>query len=232
MSARFLSYIVSPSELSEALEAQKSRQPAGDEPRIIPLSAEWYLPNVPRTGYEEFTKCRIPGARFFDVDAVKDPDSPYPHMLPSGEVFAKHMSKLGIRRGDTIVVYDGPHIGIFSAPRAAWTFRIFGHENVHVLNNFKLWVEEGLPTESGERKKDWEETNYPVVQPNKGMVVDYEEMLQLVDEGARDGVEIMDARPVGRFWGEEPEPRPEISSGHAPGGSTIACTARAVKVGD
>lgn len=218
MPLRQLNYIVSPAELSEALEQQKANPPGKDEARIVPLSAEWYLPNVPRNGYEEFTKCRIPGARFFDVDAIKDPDSPYPHMLPSGEIFADHMSRLGIKRDDTVVLYDGPHIGIFSAPRAAWTFRVFGHEKVHVLNNFKLWVEQGLPTEGGEERKDWEKTSYPVVQANKSLVVDFEQMLGLVDEGARDGVEILDARPVGRFWGEEPEPRPEISSGHAPGG--------------
>ena len=71
-------------------------------PRTIPISAEWFLPNDGRSGYEEFLKLRIPGARFFDLDKIKDPDSPYPHMAPTSEVFSKAMKELGIQREDTV----------------------------------------------------------------------------------------------------------------------------------
>lgn len=219
MSSTELPFVITPTELSTFLAAQQSHPDPNH--RIIPISAEWYLPNDSRKGYEEFKKRHIPESRFFDVDAVKDTSSPYPHMLPDSATFSKACSDLGLKKTDTLVFYDSPHIGIFSAPRAAWTFKLFGHQKVHLLNNFKLWVEAGLPTLAGEPLlgKDWEKTEYGSCQLNTNRVVQYEEMLKLVDAGERDKVEIMDARPVGRFWGEDPEPRKEISSGHAPGKS-------------
>lgn len=214
MTRSFSSFTITPTELAAELQ-----NPARSS-RIIPVSAEWYLPNDPRNGYEEYTKARIPGARFFDLDAIKDPHSPYPHMLPDGETFAKAMGELGIARDDTVVVYDSPHVGIFSGPRAAWTFRVFGHVKVHLLNNFKVWVEKGFPVESGEVER-WEETNYPVVQPDRSIVVDFEEMVKRAQEGKKDGLVIVDARPKGRFDGKDPEPRPGLPSGHIPGSISI-----------
>ncbi|KAF8245200.1 Rhodanese-like protein [Wilcoxina mikolae CBS 423.85] len=213
-SRRLSSFIVTPSELATALE-----KPNGSS-RVVPVSAEWYLPNDPRKGYEQYLALRIPHARFFDLDTIKDEDSPYPHMLPNGEVFAKAMGELGIRREDTIVVYDSPHIGIFSAPRAAWTFKVFGHDKVHVLNNFKLWKEQGLPRESGGIKA-WDKTSYPVVKPDMSVVVGFEEMVKHAEDSIRERVEIIDARPGGRFCGTDPEPRPGLPSGHIPGSISI-----------
>lgn len=196
--------IVAPTELAAALSA------GGGSSRIIPVSAEWYLPNDSRRGRDEFARQRIPQARFFDLDAVKDEQSPYPHMLPSAAGFARAMDRLRIARTDTVVLYDSPHVGLFSAPRAAWTFQVFGHPRVHVLDNFKLWTELGLPTESGETGEPGETgSGYPVVEPNTGLVVGFGEMVRLAELGpARAGVEIIDGRPGGRFRGTDPEPRP------------------------
>lgn len=218
MSPLLKSFIVSPSELRSALDAQ---QPHGPGPRIIPLSAEWYLPNDPRKGSEEFTKLRIPGARFFDIDVVKDENSPYPHMLPTAETFASSLNELGIREEDTVVLYDSPHIGIFSAPRAAWTFKVFKHERVHLLNNFKLWVEQGFETENGKVERSWEAVANPhVKEADKSLVANFEDVVELA-RGKSNGVEILDARPAARWSGKAPEPRPEISSGHVPGSDEI-----------
>ena len=211
--------IVGPTELAAALSASSSKAAAaGSSGRIIPVSAEWYLPNDGRSGRDEFARRRIPQARFFDLDAVKDEQSPYPHMLPSGAGFARAMDRLGIGRADAVVLYDSPHTGLFSAPRAAWTFRVFGHPRVHVLDNFKLWTELGLPTEtaeleaseaSGAGEASEAATKYPVVEPDTGLVVGFDEMVRLAELGpAREGVEIIDARPGGRFRGTDPEPRP------------------------
>lgn len=200
MSRSLSSYIVTPRELSEAL----SKSDDGPS-RIIPVSAEWYLPNDPRNGYAEFKKAHIPNARFFDLDAIKDHDSPYPHMVPTSETFTKAMSEMGIRRNDTIVVYDSPHVGIFSAPRAAWTFRLFGHPRVHLLNNFKLWIQEGFPVASGVEEK-FASTEYPVTERDNEMVAGFDEMKGIAENGAM-GIDVLDARPLGRFLGLDPEPR-------------------------
>ena len=72
--------LLSASELKSAIDS-------GSRPVI--LDCTWLMPNVPRNPREEFQKARIPGARFFDLDEVIDKSSPYPHMLPSPDVFAK-----------------------------------------------------------------------------------------------------------------------------------------------
>lgn len=215
-------YLVSPAELDAALKKNISSK-LSTAPKIVPLCASWFLPNDGRNGKETFLAERIPRARFFDLDAVKDPDSPYPHMLPSAEDFAVAMRKLGIRRHDSVVVYDTKELGIFSAPRVGWTLQAFGHSNVHVLNNFRKWVEEGYPTESGEPGAV-DEVDYPVPALDKTKVVAFEEVREIANEQGLEGaedVQILDARSLGRWKGTDPEPRE---------GEYIDCDARRICV--
>jgi len=220
----FSSYLVTPSELQEALKKNPPSSISTD-PRVIPLCAAWFLPDDAegRTGLDAFRKQRIPKARFFDVDKVVDKRSPYPHMLPSAKDFAAAMSELGIRKEDTVVVYDTKELGIFSAPRVGWTLRTFGHHSVHVLNNFRLWVDQGLPTESGEMYSV-ECCAYPIPELEAAKVAAFEDVREVaVDhnkEGA-EGIQILDARSPGRFTGEKAEPREGLSSGHMPGAINI-----------
>lgn len=205
------SYLVTPAELSDALQKNVGSR-LSTAPRVIPLCGTWFLPNDPekRTGWQTFKACRIPKARFFDLDAVKDQQSPYPHMLPSSEDFAKAMGQLGIRRDDSVVVYDSKEQGIFSAPRVAWTLKVFGHQNVHILNNFKQWVEEGYTTEWGEPEK-LEPVDYPVPELDRSKVVDFEHVKEIAKRQGESGkadIQILDARSKGRWEGKEPEPRP------------------------
>ncbi|KAK8122090.1 thiosulfate sulfurtransferase [Apiospora sp. TS-2023a] len=217
------SYIVTPKELAEALK-KSPPSPISPEPRVIPLCAAWFLPNDERKGIQVFVEKRIPKAKFFDLDKVIDKRSPYPHMLPSAKDFAAAMSELGIRKDDTVVVYDTKELGIFSAPRVGWTLKAFGHAKVHILNNFKLWVDEGHPTESGELYSV-ECSAYPIPKSDpEDKVASFEEVREVAldynKEGA-EGVQILDARPEGRFNGTAPEPREGLSSGHMPGAINI-----------
>lgn len=144
-------------------------------------------------------------------------------MLPSASVFADGMRKLGIRRDDSIVVYDDQSQGIFSAPRVAWTLRVFGHEGVHILNNYKLWVQEGFPVEQGEQAS-FDPSQYPEPQIDTSKVADFNEVREIAKdynkEGA-EGVQVLDARSLGRWKGTDPEPRPGLSSGHIPGSISV-----------
>ncbi|KAH7179654.1 Rhodanese-like domain-containing protein [Fusarium flagelliforme] len=216
------SYLVSPQELHEALKKNPPSSISTD-PRVIPLCASWFLPNDGRSGIETFREQRIPKARFFDLDKHIDKRSPYPHMLPNAKTFAAAMSGLGIRKEDTVVVYDSKELGIFSAPRVGWTLKVFGHHKVHVLNNFKLWVEQGLPTESGEIYTV-ECRPYQIPAMDENRVASFEQMKEIAQdhnkEGA-EGVQVIDARPNNRFTGEAPEPREGLSSGHMPGSINI-----------
>ncbi|KAM3513027.1 hypothetical protein MY11210_003332 [Beauveria gryllotalpidicola] len=218
----FSSYLVNPKELNEALQKNPPSS-INTDARVIPLCASWFLPNDERTGIQVFREQRIPKARFFDLDRVIDKRSPYPHMLPTAKGFAGAMSELGIRKEDVVVVYDSKELGIFSAPRVGWTLKIFGHQNVHILNNFKLWVQEGYPTESGELYSV-ECCPYPIPELDESKVASFEQIKEVAEDYNKEGsegVQILDARPNGRFTGQAPEPREGLPSGHMPGSISL-----------
>ena len=146
-------------------------------------------------------------------------------MLPTAEDFAKAMENIGIRKDDEVVVYDSKELGIFSAPRVGWTLRVFGHPSVHLLNNFRLWVEQGYPTETGDVEAIVEEkAKYPIPSINPGMVVKFAELKDIAKDYGKegsDGIQILDARSKGRWAGTDPEPRSGLSSGHIPGSLSV-----------
>lgn len=178
------------------------------------VDASWYLPAQNRDAKAEFAAGHIPGAVYFDIDAIADQKTDLPHMLPDAPAFAKAVGALGLSDTDTIIVYDG--LGLFSAPRVWWTLRVFGAKDVRLLNGgFPAWLRAGLATESG-----WPDPN-PAhfdarLDPN--VTVDYATVLGLLDNNA---ASIVDARPAPRFAGEAPEPRPGLKSGHMPGSRNV-----------
>ena len=218
-------YLVTPNQLAHAIVDAKASK---DDSRLVPLSAAWFLPNDPegRTGLESFKKKHIADSRFFDIDVIKDETAPYPHMLPTAETFAKAMGDMGIRKTDTVVVYDTEELGIISAPRVAWTLSIFGHRKVHVLNNFRLWCKDGHMTVSGD-PKEFPKEEYEMPQTDNlplPEVATFEYMKGVVLAGGRQQpghAVTVDARPHGRWAGLDPEPRPGLESGHMPGATSI-----------
>ncbi|KAK9322439.1 Rhodanese-like domain-containing protein [Lipomyces orientalis] len=191
---------------------------------VIPLDATWYLPNARQNGKEEFLLERIPGARFFDIDEVKDASSPYPHMLPSTEVFNKAMSDLGITREDTLVVYDKQ--GNFSAPRLLWTLKIFQHPSIFILDNYLVYKKEGYDidtkTLSAVEEAIPEQSAYESPGEIEDRVVTYSDLRQVIVEPLfRKKFNIIDARPYARWTGDAPEPRPGLPSGHLPDSISI-----------
>src|SRR3954447_23749881 len=117
-------------------------------PDVVVLDGSYYLATMKRDAEAEYLAGHIPGAVRFDIDKVADRTVPLPHMIPSAEQFAAAVGALGIGTTDTIVVYDG--IGLFSAARVWWTFRLFGAPNVFILEGgLPKWRAEGRPLESG-----------------------------------------------------------------------------------
>lgn len=219
----FSNYLVTPREFMQEFVNSIPLLSGRPEPesRIVPVCAAWFMPNDPhkRTGMQVYKEAHIPQARFFDIDYIKDDDSPYPHMLPSTHKYSSCCHHMGIKENDTLVVYDTAELGIFSAPRVAFTFRAFGHTgSVHVLNNFREYVRQGFPTVSGHPQKHMEAAGKhdyaakPKFKP--GGIARYGYMQKLAD-GEGDAVAI-DARSKGRFDGTADEPRPGLQSGHMP----------------
>jgi thiosulfate/3-mercaptopyruvate sulfurtransferase len=185
------------------------------------LDASWYMPADKRDAKAEFEAAHIPGAVFFDIDALSDHSTSLPHMLPPPDQFARDASALGIGDGDMVVVYDGA--GIFSAPRVWWTLKAMGHDKVAVLDGgLPAWKAAGGALESGPAR--------PVAakfttRPNNGLVRDFDAV-----KAALGNIQVLDARSAPRFEGSEAEPRPGLKSGHMPGAANVPY--RAVLTGD
>ena len=177
---------------------------------LVVVDASWFLPAQNRDPWGEYLGGHIPGAVFFDIDAISDPSSGLPHMLPPAERFGAEMGSLGIAHGSRIVVYDTA--GLFSAPRVWWTFRTFGADRVAVLDGgLPRWRAEARPLDSGDGFRPlafFEARLLP------GAVVDAAGVAQAL---AQAGIQVVDARAAARFRGDAPEPRPGLRSGHMPG---------------
>jgi thiosulfate/3-mercaptopyruvate sulfurtransferase len=184
-------------------------------PGLRVLDASWYLPTAGREPRTEYAAAHIPGALYFDLDAVSDQASPLPHMLPEAAVFARAMSALGLNDGDDLVVYDGSGTNI-SAARAWWTFRVFGHLRVAVLDGgLPKWRREGRPLESGVVRLP---PGHFTASLDRAAVRDLAAVRALVAEPAE---QIVDMRSAGRFAGTEPEPRTGLRGGHIPGSRNL-----------
>ena len=70
-----------------------------EDPDLRVVDATWFL-EPGRDARAEHAAAHIPGARFFDLDAISDPQSGLPHMAPSPEMFAERMGALGIGTGN------------------------------------------------------------------------------------------------------------------------------------
>jgi len=180
------------------------------EPDLRVVDGSWHLPQARRDPAREFTDVHLPGAVFFDIDGIADTSRGLPHMLPSPEVFAKAVGALGIGDGDRVVVYDSR--GVVGAARVWWTFRVFGHDAVVVLDGgLPKWRAEGRPLASGAAAPAGRRFT-PRFRPE--LVRDLAQMKANVG-AARE--QVLDARSRGRFAGTEPEPRPGLRGGHIPG---------------
>ncbi len=173
--------------------------------------ASYFLPGAKRDAKAEFAAEHIPGAVFFDIDDIRDSGSDLPHMLPDAETFSAKVGALGIADTDKVVVYD-TNGGGMAAARAWWTFRVFGHNDVCLLNGgMKTWLAEGRPmTDVAPAPQP---ANY-TGRKNDALVRDIEQMLANVDSGNE---QVIDARAKERFEGTAPEPREGARSGHIPG---------------
>jgi thiosulfate/3-mercaptopyruvate sulfurtransferase len=183
-------------------------------PELVVLDATYFLPNQNRDAHGEYLECRLPGARFFDIDAIADTRNPLPHMLPTAEFFAEAVGRLGIGNRTWVVAYDNN--SFMASARVWWTFRVFGHDRVAVLDGgLARWKARGLPLESGDvvaTAQAFTATFHP------GLVRDLGEVKAQLDHPT---AQTVDARSPGRFFGREPEPRPGLRSGHIPGSRNV-----------
>jgi thiosulfate/3-mercaptopyruvate sulfurtransferase len=184
------------------------------DPTIAIVDASYFLPAHKRDAKAEYGKEHIPGAVFFDIEAVSDHSTELPHMLPGTTQFGEAVGALGIGDGDTVVVYDNSPV--FSSARVWWTFRIFGAKNVYILDGgLAKWKAEGRPLEAGESKRKPKSFK---AEMNVGAVALLDDVRLALSD---DSVQVVDARSAERFAGKAPEPRPGLRSGHMPGAFNV-----------
>lgn len=187
------------------------------KPGVAIVDGSFYLPAQKRDAKAEYVAGHIPGAVFFDIDAVADDSTELPHMLPGPKQFGDAAGKLGIADSDTIVVYDG--LGLNSAPRVWWTFRIFGAKNVFILDGgLPAWKAEGRPLQAGETAPATKQFNATMSTGAVALLDDVQMAL------ASSSVQVVDARAAGRFAGRDPEPRAGLRAGHMPGAHNVPYT--------
>jgi thiosulfate/3-mercaptopyruvate sulfurtransferase len=178
------------------------------------LDASWYLPGMDRNPIIEYEKKHIPNARFFDIDDISDNRSDLPHMVPPIEKFMSKVRKLGVGDGHQVIVYDG--LGMFSAARVWWLFKMMGHKNIAVLDGgLPKWISDGFPV-----------NDKPPVIRDRHMMVDQissyvKDVTQVAAASKLRDHEIVDARSPGRFRGEENEPRKGLRKGHIPNSKNV-----------
>ena len=179
------------------------------DPDLRILDGSWYLPAMNRDARAEYEAGHIPGARFFDIDEISDHRSELPHMAPPPEKFISRMRAMGVGDGHRIVVYDG--MGIFSAARVWWLFRLMGKTEVAVLDGgFAKWQAEGREVEDiAPVLRD----RHITVQRQAHLVKDVTQVAAAAKLG---DWQIVDARAPERFAGTAPEPRAGLRAGHIP----------------
>jgi thiosulfate/3-mercaptopyruvate sulfurtransferase len=178
------------------------------------VDASFKMPGVLPLPIDDFLAAHIPGAVFFDVDAVSDRASPLPHMYPDAAQFARDVGALGISSDDTVVVYDSG--GWVAAPRVWWMFLSFGHGDVRVLDGgLKKWRAEGRSVEAGKASPEpgkFSAAFDPAYVRSKA---------QLVSNLSSYREQLVDARAADRFEGRVAEPRAGLRSGHIPGSRNL-----------
>ncbi|MBY4894118.1 3-mercaptopyruvate sulfurtransferase [Rhodobacteraceae bacterium N5(2021)] len=185
-----------------------------DDPDLRIIDASYYLADMGRDARAEYAAGHIPGARFFDIDEIADGRSTLPHMVAPVEKFMSRMRAMGVGDGHQVVVYDG--MGMFSAPRVWWNFRLMGKTDVAVLDGgLPKWLDEGRAME-----------DMPPIVRDRHMTVQRQahlvkDVTQVASASKLGDWQIVDARSPARFRGEEPEARPELRSGRIPNSKNV-----------
>jgi thiosulfate/3-mercaptopyruvate sulfurtransferase len=178
------------------------------------VDATFKMPGILPLPKEDYERAHIPGAVFFDVDAVSDHSNPLPHMFPDAEQFGRDVGALGIGNADTVVLYDSG--SWVAAPRAWWMFLAFGHDKVRILDGgLKKWMAEGHPVQGGNKMIK------PATFKAKFDAARVRSVEQMKANLASQAEQVIDARAKERFEGSVAEPRPGLRSGHIPGSRSL-----------
>ncbi|KTS06208.1 MULTISPECIES: sulfurtransferase [Microbacterium] len=158
----------------------------------------------------------IPGA--VKVDWHTELNDPVVRDYLDGEGFAKLLSKKGIARDDTVVIYGDKNN--WWAAYALWVFSLFGHEDVRLLDGGRdKWIAEGRPLTTEPTTR--EPVEYPIVERDDALIRAYKD-----DVLAHLGNPLIDVRSPEEYSGERTSAPayPEegaLRAGHIPSAQSV-----------
>lgn len=160
----------------------------------------------------------IPGA--VEIDWTRDLNDPIRRDYLEKDGFDKLMSRLGIRRDMTVVLYGDKNN--WWATYAAWVFHLFGHENVRIMDGGRIkWQKEGRPLTKD--VPSYPPTNYSAPSRHDGQFRAFrDEVLRHVGSGGK----LIDVRSPEEFNGTRlhMEAYPNegaLRGGHIPGAKSV-----------
>ncbi len=158
----------------------------------------------------------IPGA--VKVDWHTDLNDPVLRDYVDGEKFAELLSRKGIARNDTVVLYGDKNN--WWAAYALWVFSLFGHEDVRLLDGGRdKWIAEGreITTEVPQRTP----VEYPIVERDDTRLRAFKD-----DVLAHFGKPLIDVRSPEEYSGERTEipgypTEGALRAGHIPSAASV-----------
>ncbi len=215
MNSNYKKYLIEPEDLKTLLNESKEKLS-----KIRILDGTSFPPTEKKNRNESFKEKRIIYSQLYDIDKIADTSINLPHMMPTNEIFIENMKKMDIRLSDEIIIYD--RISLFGAPRVLYTFLIFGHKNVKILNggfssfekiNGQIELNDNYNINEinllREKSKD-EDFNYKL---DKSKIIDLKGIVK-ISNSKMENDEIIDARSEERYEGKIQEPRQSLRIGH------------------
>jgi thiosulfate/3-mercaptopyruvate sulfurtransferase len=186
-----------------------------EDPGVRILDCTWHHASTNLDGRTQYRGRHLPGAVHFDIDHIADRSTALPHMLPSAADFASKVGLLGVGDGDHVVVYDR-QCGGSAAARVWWMFRVFGYDNVALLDGgFGKWAKEKRPTEISAVRPEPRSFTATL---NTTLVRAMSDMKANLGTGAE---QILDARGPGKFDVVQTDVFPCKKLGHMPNAINI-----------
>lgn len=171
------------------------------------VSTEWLEQNLPkenvgiidaRADIKDYWQAHIPGAVYFNPEAMRLADGGVPVKLMPPEALTILLGKMGIDKNTMVVAYGEQ--GDFKAPYLIWALDYLGHGSMVILDGgFTKWQKEGRSV-----TQDYPKiipTKYPLPPKlNEDVRASLEEVKNIVKQG---GAILLDVRPVEMYTGEK-----------------------------
>ncbi|CAJ0601991.1 unnamed protein product [Cylicocyclus nassatus] len=163
------------------------------------------LMNLKTSFAETYAKEHIPGATLFNCDAAYYPSQYIRFDLYPPEEFEKYVRLLGVDKGDHVIIYSrGNFGGMMWAARAWWTFKVYGHNKVSVLNGgIEAWKRAGKEVTS--EVADAKRGNWTAKPIDNSQLITFEELNEKKAGGKSlfedlSKINYLDARPAASFY--------------------------------